>query len=104
MCVSALGKLSSEGPALLLYVLKYVCALRRALSAIFIIDLSTFHNLLLEVSPHWLQHCMLCLNSASALAGLCVSGWDTLSGPVPVVFLLSKECQRAFSLLLTLTP
>lgn len=29
-----------------------------------------------EVGPHWLQHCMLCLNLALSLAGSCVSDWD----------------------------
>lgn len=52
-------------------------ALQSARSAVFIIDLSTFHNLLVEVGPHWLQHCMLCLNLALSLAGLCVSDCDT---------------------------
>lgn len=59
---------------------------------LFIIDLSTFHNLPLEVSPHWLPHCMLCLKLPSGLAGLYVPGSDTLSGLVPAVFLLSEEC------------
>lgn len=59
---------------------------------LFIIDLSTFHNLPLEVSPHWLLHCMLCLKLLSGLAGLYVPGSDTLSGLVPAVFLLSEEC------------
>lgn len=29
-----------------------------------------------DVGPHWLQHCVLCLNLALSLAGLCVSDWD----------------------------
>lgn len=47
-----------------------------ALAAVFIFDLSTFQNLLLEVSPHWLQHWVLCLNCAPALAGCCVPPHD----------------------------
>lgn len=65
-------------------------ALHSARSAFFIIDLSTFHNLLVEVGSHWLQHCMLCLNLP--LAGLCVSDLDMWSCFCCIFLLFLAEC------------
>lgn len=49
-----------------------------------------------EVGPHWLQHCLLCLNLASSLAGLYVSDRDMWTC-CPLCFLFSTECLPTFS-------
>lgn len=78
-------------------------ALQSTRSAFFIIDLSTFHNLLVEVGPHWLQHCVLCLNVASSLAGLCVSDCVMLNCAW-CIFILNGMPADFFHVCNTLSP
>lgn len=73
-----------------------ICELCVLLSAVFIIDLPTFHNLPLEVIPDWLLHYMLCLNSASGLVvcfWLLFAEWTCLL----VYFYFQRQVNRPFA-------